>query len=169
MRERVHEEGGAVEHGHEGHSAAGAVVRGGDELGSGRGRRRGGGRSGWGGGSVDRGRWGGEDKRHASVGTRTTLSPGAIGLEENAAMVSVVAGTAREPLGDVEVGEEVADVLVSILGTDAEQSGEHDGKEGATEPHVAGKMFFVLFGGPRDEERVGRGGGGGDVGRHEGA
>eukprot|EP00964_Phaeocystis_antarctica_P016776 scaffold9229_cov64-Phaeocystis_antarctica.AAC.2 len=26
-----------------------------------------------------------------------------------------------------------------------------------------------LFGGPRDEERVGRGGGGGDVGRHEGA
>ena len=57
MRERVHEEGGAVEHGHEGHSAAGAVVRGGDELGSGRGRRRGGGRSGWGGGSVDRGRW----------------------------------------------------------------------------------------------------------------
>ena len=62
MRERVHEEGGAVEHGHEGHSAAGAVVRGGGELGSGRGRRRGGGRSGWGGGSVDRGRWGGEDK-----------------------------------------------------------------------------------------------------------
>ena len=98
MRERVHEEGGAVEHGHEGHSAAGAVVRGGGELGGGRERRRGGGRSGWGGGSVDRGRLGGEDKRHASVGTRTTLSPGAIGLEENAAMVSVVAGTAREAL-----------------------------------------------------------------------
>ena len=49
-------EGGVVEHGHEGHSAAGAVVRGGGgELGSGRGRRRSGGRSGWGGGSVDRG------------------------------------------------------------------------------------------------------------------
>eukprot|EP00964_Phaeocystis_antarctica_P060332 scaffold35969_cov57-Phaeocystis_antarctica.AAC.2 len=30
-------------------------------------------------------------------------------------------------------------------------------------------MFFVLFGGPLDEERVGGGGSGGDVGRHEGA
>ena len=60
-------------------------------------------------------------------------------------MVSVVAGTAREPLGDVEVGEEAADVLASILGTDAEQSGEHDGKEGAAEPHAAGKMFPFFF------------------------
>ena len=88
MRERVHEEGGAVEHGHEGHSAAGAVVRGGGELGGGRERRRGGGRSGWGGGSVDRGRWGGEDKRHASVGTDHCRLERLD--EENAAMVSVV-------------------------------------------------------------------------------
>ena len=89
MRERVHEEGvRAVEHGHEGHSAAGAVVRGGGELGGGRERRRGGGRSGWGGGSVDRGRWGGEDKRHASVGTDHCRLERLD--EENAAMVSVV-------------------------------------------------------------------------------
>ena len=88
MRERVHEEGGAVEHGHEGHSAAGAVVRGAGELDSGRGRRRGGGRSGWGGGSVDHGRWGGEDKRHASVGTDHCRLERLD--EENTAMVSVV-------------------------------------------------------------------------------
>ena len=56
---------------------------------------------------------------------------------------------------DVEVGEEAADVLASILGTDAEQSGEYDGKEGAAEPHASGKMFLILFGGTRVEERVG--------------
>ena len=82
-------------------------------------------------------------------------------------MVSVVAGAAREPLGDVEVGEEAADVLASILGTDAEQSGEHDGEKGAAEFYASGKVFLVLFGGARDEERVGGDGGGGDVGRHE--
>eukprot|EP00964_Phaeocystis_antarctica_P023264 scaffold13020_cov54-Phaeocystis_antarctica.AAC.2 len=47
----------------------------------------------------------------------------------------------------------------TVLGTDAEQSGEHDGKESAAEPHAAGKMFLVLFGGARDEERVGGDGG----------
>ena len=36
-----------------------------------------------------------------------------------------------------------------------------------TEPHASGKMFLVLFGGTRDEERVGGDGGGDDVGRHE--
>ena len=51
--------------------------------------------------------------------------------------------------------------------TDAEQSGEHDGKEGAAEPHAAGKMSSLVFGGARDEERVGGDGGGGDVGMHE--
>ena len=34
---------------------------------------------------------------------------------------------------------------MSILGTDAEQSGEHDGKEGATEPYATGKMFLLFF------------------------
>ena len=168
MRERVHEEGGAVEHGHEGHSAAGAVVRGGGELGSGRGRRRSGGRSGWGGGSVDRGRWGGEDKRHASVGTDHCRLERLD--EENAAMVSVVAGTAREALGNVEIGKEAAQVLASIARADAEQSGENDRKEGTTERYAAGQVFFVLSGGARGEvECVGRAGSGNDVGRHEGA
>ena len=65
----------------------------------------------WGGGSVDHGRWGGEDERHASVGT------GHCGLErldeENAAMVGVVAGSNREALGNVEVGKEAAEVFSS--------------------------------------------------------
>ena len=43
----------------------------------------------------------------------------------------------------------------------------YDGKEGAAEPYAAGEMFLVLFGGARDEERVGGDGGGGDVGRHK--
>ena len=102
-------------------------MRGAGELDSGRGRRRGGGRSGWGGGSVGRGRWGGEDKRHASVGTDHCRLERL--NEKNAAMVSVVAGTAREALGDVEVGKEVAQVLASIARADAKQSGENDRKD----------------------------------------
>ena len=37
---------------------------------------------------------------------------------------------------------------------DAEQSGEHDGEKGAAEFYASGKVFLVLFGGARDEERV---------------
>ena len=154
MRERVHEEGGAVEHGHEGHSAAGAVVRGAGELDSGRGRRRGGGRSGWDGGSVDHGRWGGEDERHASVGTDHCRLERLD--EENTAMLSVVAGTAREALGNVEVGKAAAQVLASIARADAEQSGEDDRKEGTTQFYAAGQVFSVLFGGAGARRRVRR-------------
>ena len=85
-------------------------------------------------------------------------------------MVSVVAGTAREALGNVEIGKEAAQVLASIARADAEQSGENDRKEGTTERYAAGQVFFVLSGGARGEvECVGRAGSGNDVGRHEGA
>ena len=56
-------------------------------------------------------------------------------------MVSVVAGTAREALGNVEVGKEAAQVLASIARADAEQSGENDRKEGTTQCYAAGQVF----------------------------
>ena len=54
-------------------------------------------------------------------------------LDEVKAMVSVVAGTAREARGNVEVGKKAAQVLASIARADAEQSGENDRKEGTAE------------------------------------
>ena len=90
----------AVGRGHGGHGFGDAAV-GWRRSGGGCGERRSG-RRGWyrGSGSVGHGRWGGEDERHARVGSHYRRQERL--HEENAAMVSVVAGTAREPLGDVD-------------------------------------------------------------------
>ena len=82
-------------------------------------------------------------------------------------MVGVVAGAASEAFGNIEIGEETAEVLTSIAGANAKQSGEHDGKEGAAELHATSEVFAVLFGGACGEKRVDGGGGRGDVGGND--
>ena len=78
-----------------------------------------------------------------------------------------MAGAASEAFGNIEIGEEAAEVLTSIAGANAKQSGEHNGKEGAAELYATSEMFAVLFGGACGEKRVDGGGGRGDVGGNE--
>ena len=80
-------------------------------------------------------------------------------------MRRVAAGAAAGDLLHVEVGEERVEPVSSRARSDAEQGGHHDRKEGAAELDATRQVLPVLLLGARGEERVGVGGGGGDVRR----
>ena len=58
--------------------------------------------------------------------------------------MGIMSRAAGEPLRHVEVGEEGVDVNARVAGAQAEEGGEDDGQESASELDAAGEVLLVL-------------------------